>query len=348
MSINAKLLPLESPIAGRAILQVRGWDEDAGQLAFAIQRNQDEYYLQQNQQWASAPCWFEQHFSEDAGAESISYQAGPELVDPLLLCPANSLFNFRLRTLSGSLEEENPMRLAPGLSLSMAGGEGVASAQSSASLSAPSTPAAVEPPVVPEIAPEPLAEPVIEPQPEPEAQAPATVQKKRSIWVWLLPLLLVLLLLITAAVWFFLLKKTPEPEVAPAAVPEVAAPVATTQPEVAFAPCAVENMGTLSELQFVQGCVKNAPSSEELLQVINSAKEANHCGIAQRLYANRAQSGDVQVAQAYAREYDPKYHQASSCFAEADAATAAYWYETILASNPDDAEAKQRFEELKP
>ena len=56
----------------------------------------------------------------------------------------------------------------------------------------------------------------------------------------------------------------------------------------------------------------------------------------------------MQIATAYAHEYDPKFHQASQCFAEPDKATAAYWYETILSHEPENAQAKARFEELKP
>lgn len=119
-------------------------------------------------------------------------------------------------------------------------------------------------------------------------------------------------------------------------------------PPAAVAPCSAENMASLSELMFVQGCVKSVPSSAEMLKTIEAAKASKHCGIAQRLYAHRGQAGDVKVATAYAHEYDPKYHQASDCFKAPDAATAAYWYETILSQEPDNTEAKQRFEELKP
>ena len=107
-------------------------------------------------------------------------------------------------------------------------------------------------------------------------------------------------------------------------------------------------MGSMTELAFLQACVKQEPGSAELLEVISIAKDEKHCGIAQRLYANRSQAGDVEIARVYAREYDPKYHQPSECFPAPDAATAAYWYETILSQAPDDTEAKQRFEELRP
>jgi hypothetical protein len=90
---------------------VRGWEHDAGILEFAIQRNQDDYYLQQSHQWGNAPCWFAQHFEEDSSGDSISHQVGPNIVDPLLLNSATGVFNFRLRSTDGSGEDDNPMKL---------------------------------------------------------------------------------------------------------------------------------------------------------------------------------------------------------------------------------------------
>ncbi len=106
-------------------------------------------------------------------------------------------------------------------------------------------------------------------------------------------------------------------------------------------------MQSLQELAFVQSCIQKAPGSAALLEVINVAKANNNCNVAQRLYANRAQSGDILIATAYAHEYDPKFHQPSECFKAPDNATAAYWYETILGFDATNADAKQRYEELK-
>ncbi|OZY56511.1 hypothetical protein CJF38_05460, partial [Pseudomonas lundensis] len=176
--------------------------------------------------------------------------------------------------------------------------------------------------------------------PAPPAPPPAAPRKK----AWLLPLIIALVVLAAIAVgaWFWLNKtpaaQAPAPEPAPVPAPAITGAEA----------CTLESMSTLPELTFVQTCIKKAPGSAELLEIINVAKANNHCGVAQRLYANRAQAGDLPIAMAYAHEYDPKFHQASTCFAEPDKATAAYWYETILSQDPDNADAKARFEELKP
>ncbi|RMQ43436.1 hypothetical protein ALQ04_02053 [Pseudomonas cichorii] len=341
MSITIKLSPLATPVPGHAFLQVRGWEHDAGNLEFAIQRNQDDHYLQHDRQWGNAPCWFAQHFVEDADGDSISYQVGPEIVDPLLLSSATGMFNFRLRSPDGSAEDENPMRLAAGLNSSLAGSStGAGAAESTVSLTPP--PAAPEPLI------EPVEAPPAEPEPQPEPvveQAPPAQPAAAKSRTGLLLLGIVLLLAIAAGLWFWLKQpKAPEPVAAP--VP--AAPVAAPAAPVSAAPCSVEALSSETELNFVQGCIKQSPDSAALLKVIELAKANKQCGVAQRLYANRAQAGNVEVAQAYAREYDPKYLQPSACFTTADNATAVYWYETILSYQADNAEAAQRLKELKP
>ncbi|AHF68000.1 hypothetical protein K5D56_08120 [Pseudomonas cichorii] len=338
MSITIKLTPLASPAPGRAFLQVRGWEHDAGNLEFAIQRNQDDYYLQHDQQWGNAPCWFAQHFVEDADGDSISYEAGPEIVDPLLLSSVTSIFNFRLRSPDGSAEDENPMRLAPGLNSSLAvSATNVGAAQTTVSLGQPS--------VIPQPVVEPVAEQPEEVQPLPEPIAePPTPAKSRTA---LLLIGVLVLLVIAAGLWFWLKKPVTPEAVAPVTTPAVVAePVPA--PAVAAVPCSIEALSKETELNFVQSCIKQAPDSATLLKVIELAKANKQCGVAQRLYANRAQAGNVEVAQAYAREYDPKYLQPSACFTTADNATAAYWYETILSYQADNAEAAERLKELKP
>ena len=345
MSITIKLSPLANPIPGHGFLQVRGWEHDAGNLEFALQRNQDDYYLQHDQQWGNAPCWFAQHFEEAADGDSISYQVGPQIVDPLLQNSATGVFNFRLRSPDGSGEDENPMKLMEGLALSGAGnatGPGAAQttvslAQTTASQTTATTAPAVEPLSEAQVEPPTLAAPIAEPTPA----ASAKPAKSRT---GLLAIVILALLAIAAALWFWLKQPAaPAPVVAPTPTPTLAAPTPASP-----APCSVEALSSETELNFVQGCIKQSPDSAALLKVIELAKANKQCGVAQRLYANRAQAGNLDVALAYAREYDPKYLQASDCFKTADNATAAYWYETILGYQADNAEAAQRLKELKP
>ena len=334
MAITPKLQPLLPSTPGRALLHVRGWEYDSGALSFAIQRNQDEHYLQADQRWSNTPCWFEQVFEEDASGEHMTCPLGAQIVDPLLSQP-NNLYNLRLRGPDG--EDENVLRLADGLlPSSAAAATGPAGAERSAVLTpepAPEPAPAPAPVVEPEpvLAPEPAPEPVVPPVAPPPA--PPAKGSKTGLWI-----ALVLALLALAALAWWLLKPGAEPA-APAPAPTPAAATA--------APCSREALASDTELQFVQACIQQAPGSQALLETIAQAKAAKQCGVAQRLYANRAQAGDLAIASAYAHEYDPKFLQPSDCFKAPDDATAVYWYETIQGFDPDNAEAAERLKDLK-
>lgn len=339
MPIRVDLLALEPNAPGQSRLTVKKWQGAQEHLEFSIQRNQDAFYLQDGKTWSNSPYWFKvARFDVDASGEVLETLIGPDVVDPLLEGSANSNFQIELREQGPGFSDKGVVRPGSGLLPSTAGGQ-TRSTYDGGNLAAPSS--APEIPQLPELA---LAQPSRPAEPElpqaeltfaiseTQAQAPVVKQYK---WIW--ALLLVLVLIVAAALWFWL--KKPEVQ-APQAKPEI--PAVASQ----AGACTLESMSSQPELAFVQACIKAAPASAELLEIIKVAKANNHCGVAQRLYANRAQGGDLQIASAYAHEYDPKYHQASSCFAEPDKATAAYWYETILSHEPDNAEAKQRFEEL--
>ena len=99
-------------------------------------------------------------------------------------------------------------------------------------------------------------------------------------------------------------------------------------------------------MPFIQTCLKTNPDTAKVLAVIELAKTAKRCDVAQRIYAFKGQGGDVVIALAYAKEFDPKFFVAG-CFAAADKNTALYWYELVLARDPNHTEAKERAEALK-
>ena len=182
---------------------------------------------------------------------------------------------------------------------------------------------------------------VIEPLSEPIAETPIApsvvdtvvepiiappVPKKKSPLIWVL--LLLLLICVGAAVWWFLFKGKSEPE----------------QPSTNQSVCEVK--AGEDELAFIQACLKTNPDTKQLLQVIENAKKINACGVAQRLYANKAQSGNAEIAFSYAKEYDSAFSKGEGCF-KLDKETALYWYETGLVADPNNTEAKKRIEELK-
>lgn len=131
----------------------------------------------------------------------------------------------------------------------------------------------------------------------------------------------------------------PEPQVAP--VQQEVKPTVTVN-----LPAACVLSPGVDELSFIQGCLKSEPNTDQILEVIQQAKAAKACGIAQRLYANKAQGGNARIAFAYAREYDRQFVQEGGCFS-VDSDNAIYWYETGLGLDPNNAEARARLEELK-
>ncbi|WP_137807199.1 hypothetical protein [Pseudomonas sp. G(2018)] len=342
MPIRVDLLALEPNVPGQARLTLKKWQGGEEQLEFSIQRNQDGFYLQDHKAWSNHPFWFKvSRFNLTADGEALETQVGPDVVDPLLEGVANSQFQIELREQSHGHADKGVVRPGVGLLPSTAGGQ-TRSTYGGAELTAPSAPAPapareiLEIPDLPELTLS-TAEPELELESvltEPAyAPPPAPVKKSNKGLIGLL--IVVLLLAAGAGFWFY--KRTPAPAVA-------ATPAAPAGADAQA--CTLDSMNSLPELTFVQTCIKAAPDSAKLLEIINQAKASKHCGVAQRLYANRAQAGDALIANAYAREYDPKYLKASECFPAADNATAAYWYETILTQDPNNAEAKQRFEEL--
>lgn len=113
------------------------------------------------------------------------------------------------------------------------------------------------------------------------------------------------------------------------------------------APCSLAALSAAKDdLIFLQECLKTNPEAAQILEVIGAAKAAKRCDLMQRLYAFKSQSGDTTVALAYAREFDPEFHQVG-CIVSPDKATAVYWYELVLSKQPDNADAKARVQALK-
>ena len=352
MGIRVDVLPLDVNTPGHGLLRITGWQGFSEGLQCSLQSNQTLEFLHEGGKWNTIAHWFRlDGMTEVDGGKALETRVGPNLINPLL--QASGSANFRIEVSNPVLGESDVgmVRLNPAL---VASGDLGPVLDQSPAPSRSSTAAPEAPPVVPEpvVEPEPVAsKPVvavepIEPPPPPPPPLPPVVPAKSGNR-WLLPVLLLAVLALIAAggAWWWFNKKdqTVVPEPVPAPAPPAPAPEPT-----AGAPCTLESMQSQPELAFVQACIQNKPDAATLLEVIKQAKANNHCGVAQRLYANRAQGGDIEIASAYAHEYDPKYHQPSECFKAPDNATAAYWYETILGVDENNAEAKARYEELKP
>lgn len=330
---------LRSSASGRpgyAVLVLTGWETENIQIGaraeVCIQRNQDQRFLGDGRQWTASQTWHQVSLSEEVVANTVVLALDPVVVDPLVENPQMT-YQVQIR-----IDAENGigvMRIREGVLSSHAAGQSVSpvSHVSQSVVKPEPEPAPVE------VAP--IPEPVIVPE-----------TKKSSK----LPLIALALVLLVAAVGLFAwmqLNKEPQPvaSVTPqsnesATTPSSPAPVVAATP-VEPPACSAEALATVKDdLIFIQSCLKTNPDSMQVLSVIDAAKKANRCDLAQRLYAFKGQSGDVPVALAYAKEFDPASF-AIGCFKTADKETAIYWYEVVLSKDASHAEAKARLDALR-
>lgn len=339
--LRIELKAAQSGQPGYGELTVHGWQEGADSLELTVQRNQDGRYLGANGKWDTSPSW---HGLDglDLVDEKLTGEVGPWLIDPLMLDPQMA-YMLQLRNEDGS--DKGVLRILGTLLSSKAAGNSSHDEKKVERKAEPVIPPVVEPePALlpePEVEPEPIELFLDEPQvAEPIAPSPPPPQPVKDPSK--LPMILIILLLVlalAAAAWWFLLRK-------PAGDDTAAAPSTPAAGEAAA--CSAQALSEGSEdLTFIQACLKSSPSSEQVLAVIAAAKEAKRCGVVQRLYAHKAQSGDAAIAYAYAREYDPQHHVGGGCIEAADGETAAYWYEIAVNNDPGNQDASQRLEELK-
>lgn len=341
----AKIIANQPAVPGTAQLMVRlrGDTTTLSVLTFTLCNNQLEY-LQPDASWSAVPHWFTVNGGYTLG-NGIGFHIGSTLLDPLLATASQVQIQVKLS--SGEMRTTTLQLVRDELLSSDAKGE-TADYSGSSLLAEPESYAVVEPITTVE----PIAEP--EPEPEPESIKPAIngqyhlQHKAGSSRLLVIGLTLLVLVIIASVIWWFL-SRDKVIHLDSGEQVQQTTPVDTSD-SVAKAGtrdgCAAENLNSLNELEFVQSCVQQKLDSNKLLAIIESAKEAKKCGVAQRLYANRAQGGDTKIALAYAREYDPQYHQLSECFQMPDKDTAVYWYETVLQTEPDNQVAKQRIKEL--
>jgi hypothetical protein len=335
---KVELRPLESNEPGQGQLVIIGWQGTGEGLSVDIQRNQDDYFLQDNGQWGSNPFKFHLPALQPSADGNLAAVVDSQIVDPLLENPRVTNM-ARFYGPEGAEVGRTRLRLAQGLMPSGASGS-TPELDASATLVTHQPPSATsephptpEPQPTPEPppAPEPAKEPVPEPESTPEPPAPAGKSKR---WLWILLSVVILAALLGAAAWFGMSMR------------DQAEPPLVDEPATAIGPCSLQRMGEMSELEFIQACTGAGSEAGNLLDVVNEALANDHCGIARRLYAHQALNGDIAAALAYAREFDPAQHAPSACFPEPDAETASFWYETALGLDPDNAEARQRLEVL--
>lgn len=328
----AKIFPCQPSEPGFAQLMIRLRGEDVllSALNFTLCNNEHNY-LQPDRSWSPAPHLFTitggYSFKDGSG-----FRIGPDILDPLLA--STSQVQILAQLASGETRITTLQLKRDELFSSGARGQ-TANYGGSSVLDAPTVPSEPEPVVLPE--PDLASSEAI--------NAPTTPgPKRRTSLIPIIVAALLVLLIAAAAAWWFPGRGHTTPPTADKQ-PETPAVAAAAKPDASE--CSSANLASQSELDFVQNCVQQKLDSDKLLAIIQAAKDAKQCGVAQRLYAHSAQGGDTKIAIAYAAEYDPLVHKSSECFKTPDPDTAAYWYETVLHTDPENQKAKQRLEELR-
>lgn len=314
-------LYIKAVAPGQATLHIEPWSQDASGVELSIQRNEGAPHLDpDSRQWVGDEQWIQLHGAKVENSTLIM-PVGPTFVDPLLAGTQGPRVRARVRV-GNSAPIQCAVRIDPAVLPAAAAGD-APSVGGSSQISAPVQ-------AVDSVSPPSSAEPAAA---SPAAQKPRA--NKNNKLLFLLAGALVLLAILAAALYFWLVKGDAKPNNL-----QEQSPI-----ESVAAGCNTSNLANAEALSFVQDCVRNVDDSAALLAVIEIARDTGKCEIAQRLYANRANAGDVVIAQAYAREYDPDLYSKNACF-NPDATTARYWYETVLQHAPDHADASTRLQAL--
>lgn len=329
-SIRPEIISAPSGLPGHGLLVLPSVRHDAidplGQVEILVQRNQDSRFLALDGKWSATQTWHQVDRALSSG-DDVELVLGPGMIDPLV---ENTQMTYLLQLRCGDCLMQGVLRIREGVLSSRAAGS---SSDPIARVSGRVVPA----PEVARAEPEQIVTPELDVKPQP---AP---EKKSSHLGWVL----LIALIIAIAVGFFVWKSMKgTPTASPPATPQSssAAPAPSASPP---APCSSAALSAAKDdLNFLQECLKTNPEAAQILEVIGAAKAAKRCDLMQRLYAFKSQSGDATVALAYAREFDPEFHQVG-CIASPDKATAVYWYELVLSKQPDNADAKARVQALK-
>ena len=374
-----ELKPALNQVPGYALLTLQGWETPAASLdssyEVCVQRNQDSRFLGADKKWTATQTWHQVDAIESQN-EFVALTLGPNVVDPLV---QNPQMTYLLQARYGQELAQGVMRIREGVLSSHASGltgEAVSRIAKPPEVAMPAV--ATIPEAVPAAATSSMSEPVTQSKNKSSsAMLIAAIVVLLLIaayfgWRWYKNQQQVVVAPPPAAVVTTPSAPTPpaepvaEPPVAPPPPEPVAAPPVASPPppppEPAPAPtipmtlpppttsaaaCSSEALAaTKNDLSFIQACLRTTPDTGKVLAVIESAKTAKRCDVAHRLYAFKGQAGDVVIALAYAKEFDPKFFIAG-CVTAADKNTALYWYDLVLARDANHAEAKERAEALR-
>jgi hypothetical protein len=301
---------------GYAVGKITGLpgEPPADGLSIRIQRNQDSGYLRSDRTWGTSEAWLPLRPGRSEGdAHLVTF--GPEIIDELLSAGASVRFMCHLRA-DGKLEP--------------AGLTGLRGLRSSGGVGAGSEPEKIVPPPPP-LSPPPVPQETSPPPPPPPPPPPSPSSPK--LW----GLLAALLLLLTAgggAYWYLNQRTGGDAPVAAVDELKPGADQGNSPP-----PPTVK--ASIETLRDVNAFLQTTTSAETTLTEAQDLLKRGKKDLSLLLFQHAARGGSQEANVAMAHFYDPAtWSTDTSPMPQADAETAAYWYEP--AAEAGNVEAQRR------
>ena len=319
MALKIELVADKDRGPGHGLMRISPFAAD-GTVSVLVQRNQDkESYLAGGGQWSNQEVWHEVPAS--TGADGVVVLAlGPDVVDPIATQPGRVMLQATVK--AGAARDSGRMMLR-GLLPSVAAGRRPEDVGEVVVHGAPPAPVQEPEPELP-VQPEPEPEQIIIDAPHREEPAPKPPTN------WLIPGIaaaVVVVLLGVGGAWFAGLLPLGQSE---AALPE---PVVAQDTPAAPA--------TLASLQDINAFIQTNPTPDAAFDAAQTLLGGGKVDLAMLVFQYAARQGNPKAAVAVARMYDPDTWSAqTSPMGQADAETAAYWYEP--AAQAGDPEAQRQ------
>lgn len=295
MPIKVEIIGDTPGLAGLKIIGLGGTNPGFGQMR--LTRINSKTSLGTDRQWHNEEQWLPlpELFGE---GNALIGRVGPDLVDPLALLGPSDIVGMAVR-IDGRTEEGRIKT------------DKLYGSHLQATMTAPALPPEPAQEPVPEPTPEPVPEPVIVGEP-PISSQPAERDTSK------LPLIAagIAALLVAGgiAAYFLLFAKKDETPVAQDNAPVV---TQTTQ-----AP------GEINTREDLAKYIQATPEADKSYQTALKLVERNKLDFAMLLFQHAARGGSAEAGLAVARMYDPEsWSTKTSPMPQADAETAAYWYE---------------------
>lgn len=331
MALKIDLGPDKSRGPGFGRLHIEGGGLSAGPLQASIQSNQNEQYLAAGGAWQNAEVWHD--LSTEADGAGVTVALGPDLVDPIVALPPNCL--LRLRVKNGDYGGI----AVRGLLHSVASGSRPAGEADR--VFHPDPAPVVKQSVTEEVAsaPEPSPDVAISTGDRIGLSHPPAEGGSSKLLVMVAAGLLVLAVAGAGAYFWLGRHHAAREENTAASEQNEAAPEQKDGTEPLKVPAEIASRGDVALY------IQSNPSAADALAQAGKLAQGGKLDLAMLVYQYAARAGSTDADMALAHMYDPETWSAkTSPMPQADAETAAYWYEP--AAQAGTVEAQRRLGQI--